>query len=258
MKSGTSLPRTVLPRKGNKRTGGEKTENRILQRGTGRDLLFLHGYGARKECFLPQINHFSRFCRVTAFDFTGFGDAPPLSDAWAVEDYAEETRRLVRSLSLQRPHVVAHSFGARVAVKIAAADENFFDKIVLTGAAGIVPRRTIGYRFKVGAYRLVRRFFPVYAERHFGSAEYRALSPVMRESYKKIVNEDLRAAAAEIQNPVLLIFGDEDRDTPPAAGEIYRAAIQGSRLEILPGCGHFVFLDDPLSFNALVEEFLQL
>ncbi len=229
-----------------------------MQRGTGRDLLFLHGYGARKECFLPQIDHFSRFFRVTAFDFSGFGDAPPLSAPWAVEEYAEETRGLVRSLRLVRPHVLAHSFGARVAVKIAAADGDFFDRMILTGAAGIVSRRTAAYRAKVGAYRLVRRFFPAFADRHFGSAEYRALPPVMRESYKKIVNEDLRAAAAKIKNPVLLLYGGADGETPPAAGEVYHAAIEGSRLEILPACGHFAFLDDPLSFNALVEEFLEL
>ena len=126
-------------------TGGIKTtERRVLQRGAGKDVLFLHGYGARKECFLPQINYFSRFCRVTAFDFTGFGDAPPLASPWAVDDYAAETRDVVRSLGLSRPHVVAHSFGARVAVKIAAADEGFFGKMVLTGAAGIVTRRTLG------------------------------------------------------------------------------------------------------------------
>ena len=240
-------------------TGGIKTtERRVLQRGAGKDVLFLHGYGARKECFLPQINYFSRFCRVTAFDFTGFGDAPPLASPWAVDDYAAETRDVVRSLGLSRPHVVAHSFGARVAVKIAAADEGFFGKMVLTGAAGIVPRRTLGYHAKVKAYRLVRKFFPAYAERHFGSAEYRALSPVMRESYKKIVNEDLRAAAADIKNPVLLVYGANDKTTPPSAGEVYRAAIQGSRLEILPGCGHFAFLDDMATFNALTEEFLEL
>ena len=239
-------------------TGGIKTtERRVLQRGAGKDVLFLHGYGARKECFLPQINYFSRFCRVTAFDFTGFGDAPPLASPWAVDDYAAETRDVVRSLGLSRPHVVAHSFGARVAVKIAAADEGFFGKMVLTGAAGIVPRRTLGYHAKVKAYRLVRKFFPAYAERHFGSAEYRALSPVMRESYKKIVNEDLRADAARIARPVLFINGAEDEETPLSSIRIYLSCVKGSRLFCMEGCGHFAHLENPLAFNAAAEEFLR-
>ena len=229
----------------------------IEQLGEGKDIVFLHGYLASKECFAPQIAYFSRRFRVTALDFPGFGQAEPLPAAWSVSDYAAWTKAALSALGVRFPHVIAHSFGGRVAVKL-LAEGNAFDRAVLAGCAGIVPRRTPGYRARVRAYRIVRKFAPRYAEKHFGSAEYRQLSPLMRESYKKIVNEDLRAAAADIKNPVLLVYGANDKTTPPSAGEVYRAAIQGSRLEILPGCGHFAFLDDMAAFNALTEEFLEL
>lgn len=218
----------------------------------------MHGYGANKECFLPQINYFSRFYRVTAFDFWGFGASEPLSAPWPVGDYARQTKVLLNELQIDKPCVVAHSFGARVAVKMASEDPTAFKKLVLTGAAGIILNRGLSYKIKVASYRLVKKVFPAYAEKHFGSQEYRNLSPVMRESYKKIVNEDLREVAKNVKNPVLLVYGAEDKTTPVKAGEVYASLIADSRLEVMPRCGHFAFLDDVASFNQITEEFLEM
>lgn len=230
-----------------------------MQCGEGKDLLFLHGYGANKESFLPQIKYFSKFYRVTAFDFTGFGKSPPLSEAWSVEDYANETERLIEELSLKKPSIVAHSFGARVAVKLAARPnaKNTLEKLILTGAAGINLNRGLLYRAKITAYRACKKFFPGYAEKHFGSAEYRVLTPIMRESYKKIVNEDLRGEAQKIVLPTLLIYGEKDDITPINVGMVYRSHIKNSQLKVMNGCGHFAFTDDPLTFQRLTEEFLE-
>ena len=122
-----------------------------LQRGEGKDMVFLHGYLSSKECFAAQTAYFSRFCRVTAIDFPGFGGAEPLAEAFSVADYAAWTKGALSALGVEKPHVVAHSFGCRVAVKLAAQEPDLFDKILLTGPAGIILRRGAGYRAKVGA-----------------------------------------------------------------------------------------------------------
>ncbi len=227
-----------------------------IRRGEGKDLVLLHGYLSSKESFYPQINYFSQFFRVTALDFPGFGQAEPLPAAWSVSDYAGWTKAALRALGVRFPHVIAHSFGGRVAVKLLAEGE-VFDRAVLAGCAGIVPRRTLGYRARVKAYRVVRKFAPRYAEKRFGSAEYRQLSPLMRESYKKIVNEDLRADAARIARPVLFINGAEDAETPLSSIRVYLSCVEGSRLFCMEGCGHFAHLENPLAFNAAAEEFLR-
>lgn len=218
--------------------------------------MLLHGYGASKECFVRQINYFSRFYRVTAFDFPGFGASDPLPAAWDVGDYAAFTREKMEEWGLVRPYILAHSFGARVAVKMAAS-EDCAEKLVLTGAAGVGARRGAAYRFKVRAYRWTKKFFPAFAERHFGSAEYRTLSPLMKESYKKIVGEDLKETAKKIRVPALLVYGKKDDVTPVRAGKIYLSSIADSRLVVMKGCGHFAFIDDALSFNEITEEFLE-
>ncbi len=217
-------------------------------------MVFLHGYLSSKEAFTAQINYFSKFFRVTAIDFIGFGGSKPLDEAYSVEDYAVWTEEALRLLGVTKPHVVAHSFGCRVAVKIASNSPDYFDKILLTGAAGVILKRSFRYHLKVKTYRIVRRFAPRFAERRFGSVEYRTLSPVMRESYKKIVNEDLRSCAGKIENEVLLVQGKEDTTTPKKEAEAYLACLKQGRLLMMDG-GHFAFAEHPLAFNLIAEGF---
>ncbi len=215
----------------------------------------MHGYLSSKEAFSAQISYFSRFFRVTAFDFIGFGKSKRLTDAYSVGDYAAWTRAVLALLDVKNPHVIAHSFGCRVAVKMASENPAVFDKIILTGPAGIIANRGFSYKVKIKAYRLIKKIFPQYAERKFGSEEYRSLSPLMRESYKKIVNEDLRECAKKIPNPTLLIEGEGDKTTPLKEAEIYLQSLQNGRLKIIKG-GHFAFVEQPAVFNLMVEEFL--
>lgn len=225
-----------------------------LTRGEGKDLVLLHGYLASKESFYPQIEYFSRYFRVTAPDFPGMGGAEALEAAWSVDDYADWTNEFLARRGIEFPHVIAHSFGGRVAVKLLSRGE-CFDRAVLTGCAGIIPKRGIKYKLRVRAYRIAKKLAPEYAEKKFGSAEYRTLSPVMRESYKKIVNEDLREQAKLITRPVLFLHGERDTETPLSSAQVYASCVKGSRLNVLENCGHFAFLDDPLLFNLAAEEF---
>ena len=200
------------------------------------------------------MEYFSRFYRVTAIDFLGFGKSAPLKQPFSVSDYAAWTGEVFALLGIEKPHVIAHSFGCRVAVKMAASDSDIFDKILLTGAAGVILKRSMKYKIKVKTYRFVRRFAPNFAEKRFGSTEYKTLSPVMKESYKKIVNEDLRADARNIENPVLLVQGRDDRTTPKKEAQAYLHCMKQGRLIEMKG-GHFAFMDDPLTFNLIAEEF---
>ena len=224
-----------------------------ITKGEGEDLVLLHGYLSSKESFYPQISYFSAFYRVTALDFPGMGGAEPLEAPWSVDDYADWTEAALSELGIENPHLLAHSFGGRVALKLLARERA--EASVLTGCAGIVMRRGLLYRLRVQTFRAVRRIAPEFAERRFGSSDYRALSPVMRESFKKIVNEDLRETAKRIRRPVLFVSGELDRETPPATAEILHGCVEGSRLYLMPGCGHFAHLDDPLTFNLVAEEF---
>mgnify|MGYP000108682115 FL=1 len=228
----------------------------LLQEGKGQDLVLLHGYLSCKESFYWQIKYFSEFFRVTAFDFWGMGKSAPLQEPWSVGEYAAHTRALLAELGITRARLLAHSFGGRVALKLLAETPELFGRALLTGCAGIPPRRGLSYALRVRAYRAVKTFAPRFAEKKFGSAEYRTLSPVMRESYKKIVNEDLTPCLARIRTPVLYVFGEKDTATPPYMAEILRSGTRGAELVYMKNCTHFCFCEQPGAFNAVAREFL--
>ena len=227
-----------------------------LQTGEGKDLVMLHGYLSCKESFYPQTEYFRKYYRVTALDFPGMGGAQALTEPWSVGDYADWTLEALDYLNIRNPYVISHSFGGRVTVKCLSRG-NFFSRAVLCGCAGILPKRTLRYRLRVKAYRFVKKIAPGFAEKKFGSAEYRTLSPVMRESYKKIVNEDLREDAKKIAVPVLFVNGERDGETPVSSARIYTSCVRDGRLIVLENCGHFAHLDNPLAFNLAAEEFFQ-
>lgn len=193
---------------------------------------------------------------MTAPDFLGFGASSPLSQPYSVDDYCEWLKQFIAAQKLNCPHIIAHSFGARVAIKYLSLYPEGASKLVITGGAGLVKPRSPEYMRRVKAYRRVKQFFPKFAEKHFGSKEYRTLSPVMRESYKKIVNEDLQACAAKIKNKTLLVYGKDDTVTPPdEEGAVFNRLICGSQLKIIEG-GHFCFSENSGVFNQLIYDFL--
>ena len=228
-----------------------------MQKGRGETLLFLHGYCSKKESFYYSIEYFKENYRTVAPDFPGFGASSPLPAAWSVGDYCLWLQQFMCACGIGGAHIVAHSFGARVAIKLAASRPELVKSLVITGGAGLVKPRTRAYKAKVALYRFTKKFAPRFAERRFGSREYRALPPVMRASYKKIVNEDLREEAKKICAPALLIYGDGDTVTPAdEEGAVFAANISGSTLKIIRG-GHFCFCENYTEFNELVSAFLK-
>ncbi|MDE6557794.1 MAG: alpha/beta hydrolase, partial [Clostridia bacterium] len=194
---------------------------------------------------------------TVAPDMPAFGKSAPITTAWSVGDYAEWLKKFIAANGLRGANIIAHSFGARVAFKLLAEDSGLANKLIITGGAGLVKPRSPAYMRQVKRYRRVKKLFPRYAEKHFGSAEYRTLSPVMKESYKLVVNEDLRGCASKITNPTLLIYGVNDTVTPAEEeGKIFNSLIAGSRLEIIEG-GHFCFSENYNVFNDLAFEFLK-
>lgn len=228
-----------------------------MQKGRGETLLFLHGYCSKKESFYYSIEYFKENYRTVAPDFPGFGASSPLPAAWSVGDYCLWLQQFMYACGISGAHIVAHSFGARVAIKLAASRPELVKSLVITGGAGLVKPRTRAYKAKVALYRFTKKFAPRFAERHFGSEEYKKLSPVMRDSYKKIVNEDLRNDAEKISAQTLLIYGKDDSVTPAEEeGRVFAAAIARSRLELIGG-GHFCFCENYQLFNQMTASFLQ-
>jgi pimeloyl-ACP methyl ester carboxylesterase len=241
---------------------GEQPRAAVLKTGQGPPLLMLHGWGARASTFSPVLRMLTPAFTVVAPDMPGFGATPDPPAAWAVQDYADWTLALLDRLQLASVDVIAHSFGGRVAVKIAANHPRLIRRLVLTGSAGL-PSRTVKARLGRWAGRTIRAAGPA-AQRvlrplaeSLASDDYRAARGTVRESFRRVVAEDLSEDMRKVACPTLLVWGDKDDQTPISDAHEAKGLIAGSRLEVLPA-GHYVFVDRPIDFGRLVTEFLKV
>ena len=144
--------------------------------------MFLHGYLADKNSFYKQIPFFERDFDVHAIDLKGFGENKDMPYPYALSDYLQEVKEYIYKNSLDRPSVIAHSFGGRIVVKGSAEDSNLFDKIVLTGSAGLKPRPSLKRFAKKTVFKLLKPFVSREKLSAFYSPDYLKLSPIMKES----------------------------------------------------------------------------
>jgi pimeloyl-ACP methyl ester carboxylesterase len=86
------------------------------------------------------------------------------------------------------------------------------------------------------------RLFAHYLAPRFGSRDYNAAGD-LRKTLVKTVNEDLAQQASTITAPTLLLWGEDDRETPPSLARNYNRLIAGSDLFIFPHKGHEPFAD---------------
>lgn len=219
-------------------------------------LLFLHGYLADSKTFFNQIQHFEKFLNVFAFDLKGFGTNANMQYPYSLDDYIDEVNEYKYKHNIVKPHLIAHSFGGRIALKGLYKDKNFCDKLVLTGSAGLKPKITLNKKIKKLAFNILSKFIDKKKLTKFYSKDYLALNPIMQKSFVKIVNEHLDYTLTSISNKTLIIFGEDDRETPLYMAKKLNKNIKNSKLIIMKNAGHFCFIDKPLAFNLAVENFL--
>lgn len=205
---------------------------------------------------------------AVALDLPGFGSTPAPESAWGGAQYAEAVAGVLSHLA-PKVVVVAHSFGGRVAVHLAAAHPEEVAGLLLTGtplfAAPDARARRPPFRFR--ALRALARAGVVgegrleQARQRYGSDDYRAASGVMRDILVKAIAEERESAytssLAAIRCPVEMIWGALDTAAPPSVAEqIVRSLGAPASLTVLPGIGHLTPTLVPGHLRAGIDRLL--
>ena len=238
-----------------------------------RTLLLLHGWGGSTENWIPVVRDFQKHFRVVNVDFPGFGLSPEPENAWSVTEYARLTLELIHSLNVDSVYVMAHSFGGRVALLISQMEPGIIKKQVLTGAAGLPPKKSASQKASGGIIHalngvmdngITRKLLgdqKVDAIRDkvrslFGSSDYKKASPMMRETFKKVISQDLTDCLKCVSASTLLIWGENDTATPLWMGQTMEKEIKDAGLVVFENAGHFAYLEQYPRFKAISENFL--
>lgn len=238
----------------------------------GRNVLLLHGWGCSSELMTGPQELLCTKMRTAAIDFPIHGRSSNPPTPWGVPEYMEMTAEVIRRLDFAPCDIVAHSFGCRVAILLAATYPEMVERMILTGAAGIkkpadgkVGMRTRLYKGLRGAVDLAEKthLFGGLTERsrealvqRFGSEDYRALDPEERKTFVKVINQDLTEYLPKIKASTLLFWGAEDTATPLWMGRKMAEMIPDAGLVVENGTGHFAYLERSAKFLAICKNFL--
>ena len=216
----------------------------------------MHGYQSFGKSFYHQLDYLSKDFEVFAPDLKGFGQNADMLYPYSLDEYILEVKEYMHKNGLENPSVVAHSFGGRIVLKGVATKKLGFDKLVLTGCAGLKENLTLKKAVKRTAFKMLKPFFNKDSLKMCYSKDYLALTPVMRESFKLIVSEYLDCYLKDIPNKTLIIHGNKDKAVPLYLAKKLNLGIRNSTLSVYDGVGHFCFLQKPMKFSMEVKEFL--
>lgn len=235
-----------------KKRGAQYTNETNQGAGAKHCAVFLHGWGGSISSFSFIADRLNGNFRSLVVEFDGFGQTAEPDRAYSVADYAEEVMSAIKDNGFEKVSVVGHSFGGRVGIEMAAKYPSLVSSLVLVDSAGLRPRRKLSYYFKVAAHKIaVKLGFKGLK----GSKDYRGLSPVMKETFKRVVNYDQTALLDDISCPTAVFWGRNDQDTPPYMARKFKRKIKNCELFWLDG-GHFAYIDDSKTFIPILQAFL--
>ncbi len=218
--------------------------------GSGKTILFLHGWGDNLNTFTKLMALFKADYDVVSVDLPGFGKTDTPKEPFTLTTYAKFLRFFLDKINIDQPYcIVGHSNGGAIAIKALALGEIKPEKLVLLASSG---RRT-PYSAKNKLIRLVAKLakvpillLPNRMQKSIKKKAYAKLgsdlfvAEHLQETFKKVVSEDVTEDARLIKADTLLVYGELDTATPVAYGENFASHIKHSQLKIVNGADHFL------------------
>ena len=247
-------------------TGTEHAETVVLIHAVGYDLT----YWDRQIEFLQGDYH------VVAFDLPGHGLSPAMSQDWSFEGVVRLIAKLIETVSDSPVHLVGISFGGMLAQATVLARPELVSTLTLIGTASRFSEAArdsmreraqatrAGGMAAVLASSLERWFTPEWRERRPDIVD-RVRKTILHDDpathaaiWELIANFDVHSRLGEIRCPTLVLVGELDPSTPPAAAAALADGIAGARMTVLPGVSHIATVEAPEIVNEELRKFLQV
>jgi pimeloyl-ACP methyl ester carboxylesterase len=235
------------------------------EREEGKDsLVFIHGAGGNWTSWYLQRDYFSRDFNCFIMELPGHGAAQS-QGAEEIKSYALWVMGVLEEMEVSNPFVIGHSMGGAVTMDLALRFPAFTKGLVLVGTGAklrVLPRILDEIKddfAKTVEFICALSFAKDAPEEmiHVAIAEMLKNSPdVIYGDFSACERFDIMKEVVNINNPTLLICGDQDVLTPIKYSCYLAERISGSRLEVIEGAGHMVMLERPKQFNKKVEAFV--
>ena len=208
--------------------------------------------------------------RVLGYDLRGHGSTRASEPPYTMQRLADDAIALLDALSLERVHFIGASLGGMIGQRLAAQQGDRLLSATLANTTAVQAAAPVWQdRIAIAQARGIAALVEPSLQRWF-TPGFLAADPEPVQRMRLLAAEtDLRGfcgcaaavrdlAQAEllpaIRVPVLVIVGEQDQATPPAAGEFIQQRVAGARIARLPAA-HQSAVECPEAFAAAWEAF---
>ena len=241
---------------------------RAVAAGSGPPLVFLH-HSFGNPGWVPLYAELARDYAVYVPDLPGYGKSDRPDWARHPRDLAMLLRAWLTKLGADPAHVIGAGYGGWIASELAAMGAERLRSLVLVGAAGLLPEEgRILDQILISHSEYVQAAFSsreAYVSIFGPELELPVLEQwdINREMTTRVAwkpymyNRRLAPLLGEVQTPTLIVWGEQDQIVPRCCADQYARALAHSRVELVPGAGHAVDLEQPEVLAKLVREHAQ-
>src|SRR5688572_5481866 len=241
-------------------------------------IIFIHGFPFNKSMWNVQMDALKDNYRVIGYDIRGHGNSDPGNDEFFIELFVNDLLRLLEKLGIEKSILCGLSLGGYIALNAVLKDPGRFDGLILNDTQCIADTPEIKENRCIAIIRIKEKGVEQYADESikklFSPGSITSNKNVIADVKAMIINtpkqtlyKTLHALAErketcnrlqEINIPVLIMVGKEDKLTPIAAAQHMHEKILNSKLEIIQHAGHLSNLENPTAFNTHLVHFLEL
>ncbi|MBV9801948.1 MAG: alpha/beta fold hydrolase [Solirubrobacterales bacterium] len=228
---------------------------RYLEAGDGPPLVCFHGAGGLRLSRGHELLATSH--RVIAFETPGFGEAPVNERTASMRELARTMLAAVDAIGLTRLNLWGTSFGGKLALTLAVQAPDRLEALVLASPAAILvnpqplprPEEMASILFAHPERQTTTVPVPPEVDAKQRALVHRVFGPPR--------DPGLEDAMRTLKVPTLVLFGTEDRLTPPELGRIYRDILPNCQFTIVYDAAHAIDADRPEAFAAIVADFIE-
>jgi pimeloyl-ACP methyl ester carboxylesterase len=236
-----------------------------IEEGEGEVLLLLHGLMGALSNWSGVIEQFKGRYKVV-IPMLPIYDLPLLTTG--VKSLSKYVHKFVKFKKYEQVILLGNSLGGHVGLIYSLSHQNFVKALVLTGSSGLYENAFGGSFPKRENYEFIKEkvqytfYEPETATKELVDEVYEIVNnrhKVIRilAMAKSAIRHNMSADLSKIKIPVSLIWGKNDRITPPEVAVEFKSLLPDSELNWIDLCGHAPMMERPTEFNEILSKFLE-
>lgn len=228
-------------------------------------LVFIHCWSCDMSFWKDQVPYFAKKYQVVTLDLAGHGESGTTRKDYTMESFAQDVAAVVKAAGLKKVILIGHSMGGPVALEAAKLMP---DKVI--GIIGVDTYQNFGQKrsqlqtiqflaslktnFKGTTQQFVRTMFPKTADTTLAAKVASKMASgnpdVGYSAMKSLMTYDAAPTASALKMPIRSV----NSDLFPTNVEADQKIAPSFKVTIMPGTGHFLFLENPQKFNELLAQ----